>query len=64
MIIRNILELSTDRRGVIIFTASVRHAEEILQLLPEDDSAIVVGDTENSERDLILQRFKQQEIKI
>lgn len=62
-IMQNILELSADRRGVLIFTASVRHANEVLQYLPSASSAIVVGDTENEQRESILQKFRNQEIK-
>lgn len=62
-IIQNILELSKDRKGVIIFTASVRHANEILSLLPQKISAVVIGDTASDERDEILNDFKAQKIK-
>lgn len=63
VIIKNIVDMSVDRRGVIIFTASVRHACEILNYLPEGQAALVVGDTSNEDRDSIIKRFKQQEIK-
>lgn len=63
VIIQNIVELSRDRRGVIIFTSSVRHAQEILKLLPPNSSAMVVGDTPGPERDAIIERFKNQELK-
>lgn len=62
-IVKNILDLSRDRRGVIIFTGSVRHAREILKLLPPSESAIVVGDTDNVERDEIIESFKAQQVK-
>lgn len=63
VIIKNIVELSKDRRGAIIFTASVRHAEEILKILPHKISALVIGDTPGEDREEILRRFKSQEIK-
>jgi DNA repair protein RadD len=63
VIIKNIVELSEDRKGVIIFTSSIRHAEEILEYLPKNNSAIVIGDTPSDERDSIINRFKNQEIK-
>lgn len=63
VIIQNIIELSCDRKGVIIFTSSVRHAGEILKLLPAAESAIVVGDTPGPERDAIVERFKERKIK-
>jgi DNA repair protein RadD len=63
IIIRNIVELSEQRRGVLIFTASVRHAEEILEYLPRKQSALVIGDTPGADRDAIVERFKRQELK-
>ncbi len=63
VIIKNIVELSESRKGVIIFTSSIRHAEEILEYLPRGDSAIVIGDTPSDERDSIIDRFKRKEIK-
>lgn len=63
VIVQNIIEMSESRNGVIIFTASIRHAEEILQLLPINQSAIVLGDTSNSERDQVIEAFKARKIK-
>lgn len=62
-IVSNIVETASDRRGVMIFTASVRHAEEIMSYLPRELSAIVVGDTPTPERDRIIESFKQRQIK-
>ena len=63
VIIQNIVEMSHDRRGVIIFTASVRHAAEILNYLPEGQAKLIVGDTDNEERDSVINDFKEQRIK-
>lgn len=63
IIIQNIVELANDRRGVVIFTSSVRHAKEILTYLPAQSSSLVIGDTPGDERDAIIVRFKNQEIK-
>ncbi len=63
VIIQNIVDMSNDRKGVIIFTASVRHAAEILNYLPQGVSALVLGDTPSEERDNIVRRFKAQEVK-
>lgn len=62
-IIGNIVSMSADRAGAMIFTSSVRHAEEILTHLPPEISAMVVGDTESSERDRIIAAFKARQIK-
>jgi DNA repair protein RadD len=63
VIINNIVEMADDRRGVMIFTSSVRHAEEILEHLPPGEAAIVVGDTVSLERDRIINEFKRKKIK-
>ncbi|RYZ57024.1 MAG: DEAD/DEAH box helicase [Proteobacteria bacterium] len=62
-IIANIIEMARDRAGVMIFTSSVRHAEEIMTHLPSELSAMVVGDTASHERDLIIKRFKEKNLK-
>ncbi len=47
----------------MIFTSSVRHAHEILSLLPAEQSALVVGETPDAERDSIIERFKEKKLK-
>ena len=61
-IIKNIIEMAHDRQGVMVFTSSVAHAREILTLLPMG-SALVTGETEDSERDEIITDFKLKKIK-
>ena len=63
IIVQNIVQLSASRKGVILFTASVRHAEEILQHLPPSQSALLVGDTPSQERDQLIEKFKAQQLK-
>ena len=63
LIMSNIVDIAVDRHGVMIFTSSVNHAKEILRALPEGISALVVGDTEDQERDEIIQKFKNKELK-
>lgn len=62
-IVQQIIQLSEDKQGVMIFAATVRHAQEILSLLPEGESDIVIGDTHTLERDRIIQAFKSRELK-
>lgn len=62
-IIANIMDMAKDRRGVMIFTSSVRHAQEILTYLPADAAALVVADTELEKREQIITRFKAQQLK-
>ncbi len=61
-IIKNIVEISIDRKGVMIFTSSVAHAHEIMKSLPMG-SALVTGETSLDERDEIIQEFKLKKIK-
>lgn len=65
LIIKNIIDIteSYDRQGVMIFSSTVRHAREILECLPKNDARIVIGDTENGERDEIIQDFKNKNFK-
>lgn len=63
IIIQNIIEMANDRKGVIIFTASVRHAAEIMNYLPQGKAGLVIGDTPDEQRDNTIERFKQQHIK-
>ncbi len=62
-IIGHIIEQANDRRGVMIFTSSVRHAREILGHLPRGISEIVTGETVDFERDQIISDFKKEKIK-
>lgn len=65
LIIKNIIEITEgyDRQGVMIFSGSVRHAEEIMQYLPEGDAQMVIGETDDEERDRIIEEFKQKKFK-
>lgn len=65
LIVKNIIDITEqfERQGVMIFTASVKHAQEVLSCLPQDEAAIVLGDTEISERDLIVDEFKAKKYK-
>lgn len=62
-IIEQVIELAKNRKGIMIFAATVEHAEEIMGYLPCDESAIIIGATENKQRDELIKRFKKQEIK-
>lgn len=65
LIIKNIIDITErfDRKGVMIFSASIRHAEEIMTYLPEGDARLVIGDTEMTERDSIVSDFKHKKFK-
>ncbi|HCE2220445.1 TPA: DEAD/DEAH box helicase [Vibrio parahaemolyticus] len=61
--VEQIIQYARERKGVMIFAATVRHAQEIHGRLPEGETAIVIGDTPTPERDAIIQAFKNREIK-
>lgn len=62
-IVEDIVLQSRDRRGVLIFAATIRHANEVFNSLPVEISAIVTGETPKKEREAILEAFKEQRIK-
>ncbi|MGR5158024.1 DEAD/DEAH box helicase family protein [Vibrio owensii] len=62
-IVEQIIQYAKERKGVMVFAATVRHAQEIHGLLPKGETAIVIGDTPTPERDAIIQSFKNREIK-
>lgn len=62
-IIEQVMELVIERRGVMIFAATVDHAREITGYLPEHQTALVTGATDLRDRDLLIQRFKQRQLK-
>ncbi|MDN3698491.1 DEAD/DEAH box helicase [Vibrio cortegadensis] len=62
-IVDQIIQLAQDKQGIMVFAATVRHAQEILGLLPTGESAIVIGDTPTLERDQIINDFKNRHIK-
>ncbi len=65
LIINNIVDITERyrRQGVMIFSSSVRHAEEILSYLPEGQARLVVGDTDMAERDRTVADFKARKFK-
>ena len=62
-IVADVVARSADRRGVMFFAATVRHAEEIMASLPPALSAIITGTTPKQLRANILGDFKRQRLK-
>lgn len=64
-IIKNIIDITEkySRKGVMIFSSSVKHAEEIMTYLPVADSRIVLGDTDMKDRVEIVNDFKKRKFK-
>lgn len=60
-IVSDIVAQARERRGVLIFAATVQHAKEVLASLPPEISAIVTGET--TDRKTVLKRFLAQKIK-
>jgi DNA repair protein RadD len=65
LIIKNIIDIteSDERQGVMIFSSTVKHAQEIMDHLPAGQARLVLGNTELSERDQIVNDFKQKAFK-
>jgi len=62
-IIEDVVLQSRGREGVMIFAATVRHANECLDSLPPGLSALVTGETPKGDRRRILADFKARKIK-
>ncbi len=62
-IIEQVMDLAAQRKGVMIFAATVDHAREITGYLPEHHTALITGATDLNERALLIQRFKQRQLK-
>lgn len=63
IIIADIIEQSRDREGVLIFAATTQHAQECMDSLPPELSAVIGYKTSMRERRKILELFKNREIK-
>jgi DNA repair protein RadD len=65
LIIKNIIDITErfHRQGVMIFSSSVRHAEEIMSYLPANDARVVLGETEMKDRDTIISDFKAKKFR-
>lgn len=65
-IIADVVARSAKRRGVMIYAATIKHAEEIMASLPPHLSALITGDakkTPKKKRAEYLSRFGKQELK-
>ncbi|WP_227368915.1 DEAD/DEAH box helicase [Halomonas sp. M20] len=62
-IIEEIMIRARDRRGVMLFAATVDHAEEILGYLPGDEAALITGATPSKERRRLIDAFKTHQLK-
>ncbi len=65
LIIKNIIDITTayDRQGVLIFSSTVKHAEDIMASLPKKDARLILGETDSFKRNQIIQDFKNKKFK-
>lgn len=65
LIIKNIIDITErfHRKGVMIFSASVKHAEEIMSYLPADQARLVIGETDLLTRNQTVDDFKERKFK-
>lgn len=62
-IVSDIVAQARDRAGVLIFAATVQHAQEVMASLPPMLSRIVTAETPRREREQMLRDFKARRIK-
>ncbi|MCL1126751.1 DEAD/DEAH box helicase [Shewanella surugensis] len=62
-ITKQLIELGKSRQGIIIFAATVRHAEEIISHLSSETAVLITGSTIPHERDAYINAFKAKKIK-
>ena len=61
-----IVEYSQSRQSVLIFASGIQHGQHVAQVLEESHDAecgFVCGETSPAERDYLLQRFREGELK-
>ena len=65
LIIKNIIDITDkfNRKGVMIFSSTIKHAEEIMTYLPIGDARLVIGETEMKNRNEIINDFKEMKFK-
>lgn len=63
IIVADIQAQAVERKGVMIFCATVVHAQEVFSLLPPEQTALITGDLPTSERQQLIGAFKQQQLK-
>ena len=64
-IVADVVQHAQGRKGVMLFASTVKHAQEILDSLPLDNSRMIGGDVNmaKAEREKLINDFKQQRFK-
>jgi len=63
LVIEYIIDIADNHSGIMIFATTVKHANEILDMLPLGDCRLVTGETAKKEREEIVAMFKAKMIK-
>ena len=62
-IINQVIKEAAQRQGVMIFASTVDHAKEIFSYLPEEQTGLIIGETQIKERNSIIEQFKAKQLK-
>ncbi len=62
-ILQEVHKIMQTRNGAFLFCSSKKHCEEALSAIPEGSGFIITGDTPEKERQIILNKARNQEIK-
>jgi DNA repair protein RadD len=62
-IIQSVIEQSENKMGVMIFAATISHAEEIASYLPRNDCKVITGKLKKKDREIAICQFKRREYK-
>ncbi|WP_028767043.1 DEAD/DEAH box helicase [Shewanella fidelis] len=62
-IVKQLIDFGASRQGIIIFAATVKHAEEIVEKLASEQVALITAKTSREERDRLINEFKAKKIK-
>ncbi|SEM58757.1 ATP-dependent helicase IRC3 [Halomonas caseinilytica] len=62
-IVAEVVAYAAERQGVMLFAATVAHAEEVFCHLPEGQAALITGATPSDERQACIEAFKARRLK-
>lgn len=62
-IIEHVIAQAAMRQGVMIFAATIHHAQEVFSYLPTEQAALITGETPRLQRDELIAQFKQKKFK-
>ncbi|HMU87891.1 MAG TPA: DEAD/DEAH box helicase [Agitococcus sp.] len=65
LIVQDVMQKAQNRKGVMFFASTVRHAQEIMQSLPSDNAMMLGGDInmDKRTREKLISDFKAQKYK-